>query len=116
MTEESILKLAYDENYIQVQKLIDTTNVDLAIMGFSSKQLFLLKGATDSSCIKENYNSLSENDKERVKTLEKWIWKCVAKGACLLWGIQQPKQIQLPRQVRFYQVIWAGDIPLQRRN
>ena len=92
----NIYDLAYNEEYKAVERAVveEKGNVDMAVMGFSSKQTELLNGVSITH-VKEVFKTLDDETKARVKKLEKHIWWCVCEGASLIWGFQQPSRNQV---------------------
>ena len=92
----TIYDAAFSEQY-DVLKNICKTDGDftMAIMGICSRQEELLQNARTPKEMKKVYKTLSQEEKKRVKALEKmWQW-CADNGACMLFGIQQdPKPYQ----------------------
>lgn len=87
---ETVYNTAYEEKFVEMKQAVENgASADMAIMGICSKQTELLKGAADPDEIKAAFATLTDEEKARVKELEKNLWWCVSEGACLLWGIQQ---------------------------
>jgi CRISPR/Cas system-associated endonuclease Cas3-HD len=86
----TLYNFAFNEDYKQVDKILTEQKGDpnMAIMGFSNKQLKILNGAILPDDVKEMFKTLSDEDKKKVKELEKQIWWCFEHGACLIFGIQ----------------------------
>lgn len=83
-----IYNLAYNEQFDEVKERI-SEEPNMAIMGFSAKQLVLLKGAIDRDEIRAVGKTLSDEEKKRVQKLDDMILWCASKGATLLFGINQ---------------------------
>ena len=87
-----LYNLAYNEKFDEVIDRI-SEEPNMAIIGFAAKQLVLLKGAIARDEIREVGKTLSDEEKNRIQTLEKKIWWCAAQGATFLFGINVKSRV-----------------------